>query len=316
MTCYTTTYSRRFYEKLGHYARVGGLEIARVGDDEAGGAQAQGRLGQGLRHPGADDHAEGGGGKFPLLEEDLIQGALWDPDAGLVMPRSQIVAGELIERPWPAASCVPSPTRRRGLDVRERPGQAACTPPGAISSAPGVVCAGIWGRLIAGHGGRGPAGHAGGASADLLRALREFAGTGKEIGYPLLRDQGNSAYLRDTGDPKATEGGQIEWGYYEEKSRAWCIRAILLEKEQPGSRPPARPGDGPGHRALRAGHGAHPHPRRARLGREALLQRPALRSPPTAAPSIGESPESAACGTARRSGSRTARAPASCSPTG
>ena len=36
--------------------------------------------------------------KFPLLEEDVIQGALWDPDAGLVAPRSQTVVGELVER--------------------------------------------------------------------------------------------------------------------------------------------------------------------------------------------------------------------------
>ena len=35
--------------------------------------------------------------KFPLLEEDLIQGALWDPDAGLVSPRSQTVVGRLVE---------------------------------------------------------------------------------------------------------------------------------------------------------------------------------------------------------------------------
>ena len=27
----------------------------------------------------------------------MIQGALWDPDAGLVIPRSQTVAGELVE---------------------------------------------------------------------------------------------------------------------------------------------------------------------------------------------------------------------------
>lgn len=33
MSCYTTTYSRRFYEARGHYCRVGGLEVARVGDD-------------------------------------------------------------------------------------------------------------------------------------------------------------------------------------------------------------------------------------------------------------------------------------------
>jgi glycine/D-amino acid oxidase-like deaminating enzyme len=27
----------------------------------------------------------------------MIQGALWDPDAGLVKPRSQMVAGELVD---------------------------------------------------------------------------------------------------------------------------------------------------------------------------------------------------------------------------
>ena len=60
----------------------------------------------------------------------------------------------------------------------------------------------------------------------------EFAGTGKEIGLPLMRDQGNSAYMRDTGDPKTAEGGQIEWGYYEEKNPRLCHPRDLLEKHQ------------------------------------------------------------------------------------
>ena len=60
----------------------------------------------------------------------------------------------------------------------------------------------------------------------------EFEGTGKEIGYPLLRDQGNSAYFRDTGDPKTAEGGQIEWGYYEEKNPRLVHPRDLLEKEE------------------------------------------------------------------------------------
>src|SRR5581483_9126215 len=34
MSVFTTLYSRDFYESLGHYSRVGGLEVARVGDDE------------------------------------------------------------------------------------------------------------------------------------------------------------------------------------------------------------------------------------------------------------------------------------------
>ncbi|HRU06879.1 MAG TPA: efflux RND transporter permease subunit, partial [Candidatus Brocadiia bacterium] len=56
----------------------------------------------------------------------------------------------------------------------------------------------------------------------------EFAGSGKEIGFPLLRDQGNSAYMRDTGDPKTTEGGQIEWGYYETDNPRLCHPRDIL----------------------------------------------------------------------------------------
>lgn len=33
LSCWTTLYSIDFYEKMGHYARVGGIEVARVGDD-------------------------------------------------------------------------------------------------------------------------------------------------------------------------------------------------------------------------------------------------------------------------------------------
>src|SRR6185312_11554846 len=36
--------------------------------------------------------------KFPLIEEDKVQGGMWDPDAGLVIPRSQTVAGKLVDQ--------------------------------------------------------------------------------------------------------------------------------------------------------------------------------------------------------------------------
>jgi len=32
--CYTTGYSIDFFDKMGHYSRIGGLEVARVGDDD------------------------------------------------------------------------------------------------------------------------------------------------------------------------------------------------------------------------------------------------------------------------------------------
>ncbi len=48
----------------------------------------------------------------------------------------------------------------------------------------------------------------------------------------MLRDQGNSAYMRDTGDPKTTEGGQIEWGYYETDNPRLCHPRDILEKHE------------------------------------------------------------------------------------
>jgi glycine cleavage system aminomethyltransferase T len=44
--------------------------------------------------------------------------------------------------------------------------------------------------------------------------LPEIQGTDELLVYPLLRDQGNSAYVRDTG---RLHGGMLEWGYYEDK---------------------------------------------------------------------------------------------------
>src|SRR4029077_849934 len=99
LSCWTTLYAIDFYEKMGHYARVGGLEVARVGDDA--------RM-DGIKRKVASGKAFGTRArligpaeikqKFPLIEEHLVQGGLWDPDAGLVIPRSQTVAGKLVDR--------------------------------------------------------------------------------------------------------------------------------------------------------------------------------------------------------------------------
>ena len=99
LSCWTTLYSIDFYEKMGHYARVGGIEVARVGDDsrmdEIKRKVASGKaFGTRAELIGPVEIKE----KFPLIEEDLVQGGLWDPDAGLVIPRSQTVAGKLVDQ--------------------------------------------------------------------------------------------------------------------------------------------------------------------------------------------------------------------------
>lgn len=232
MTCYTTKYSVAFYDRMGHYSRVGGLEVARVGDDE--------RMGE-LRRKVGSGKSFGTNVRmitpaevkalFPLIEEDLIQGAMWDPDAGLVIPRSQTVAGILVDNAMATGRLQAfANTPCTGLDIADGRIRGVHTSRGTIEADRVVVCAGLWGRLIAQMAGEDlpimPVDH----PLTFFGPYDEFAGTGKHIGYPLLRDQGNSAYLRDTGDPTTPEGGQIEWGYYEEKNPRLLHPRDLPEK--------------------------------------------------------------------------------------
>ena len=234
LSCWTTLYSVDFYEKMGHYARIGGIEVARVGDDarmdelkrkvdsgKAFGTRAR------LIDPAEIKE------KFPLIEEDLIQGGLWDPDAGLVIPRSQTVAGKLVDQAEKAGKLRAfANTPANSLVIEDGRVKGVVTSRGTIYADHVVVCTGLWGRLIAEMAGEDlpvfPVDH----PLTFFGPYKEFADTGLEIGWPLLRDQGNSAYMRDTGDPKTAEGGQIEWGYYEEHNPRLLHPRDLLEKNQ------------------------------------------------------------------------------------
>lgn len=234
LSCWTTLYSIDFFEKMGHYARIGGIEVARVGDDvrmdeikrKVASAKA---FGTGARLIGPAEIK----GKFPLIDESLVQGGLWDPDAGLVIPRSQTVAGKLVDQAAAAGKLQAfANTSAISLVIEDGRIKGVVTSRGTIHADHVVVCAGLWGRLIAEMAGEDlpvmPVDH----PLTFFGPYNEFADTGVEIGWPLLRDQGNSAYMRDTGDPKTAEGGQIEWGYYEETEPRLVHPRDLLEKEE------------------------------------------------------------------------------------
>ncbi len=234
LTCSTTMYSIDFFMKRGNYAKVGGLEVARVGDDDRM-EELKRKVGSGKAF-GTNAYmisAKEAKEKFPLLEEDLIQGALWDPDAGLVIPRSQTVAGDLVQEAEATGKLTTfANTEVTDLIIEDGRIKGVVTPKGNIMADYVVVCAGLWGRTVAKMAGEDlpvmPVDH------PLLwfGPYNEFDGTGEEIGYPLLRDQGNSAYMRDTGDSKTAEGGMIEWGYYEEKDPRMCHPRDLQSKEE------------------------------------------------------------------------------------
>lgn len=232
VTCYTTKYGVEFYDQMGHYSRVGGLEVARHDDHERM-QELKRKVGSGKAFGTNARMIDAAQTKklFPLLQQDMIQGALWDPDAGLVVPRSQTVAGILTDNAVATGKLQSfANTAATGLDIERGKIKRVATSRGTIETNAVVVCAGLWGRLIAAMAGEDlpimPLDH----PLCFFGPYTEFAGSGKDIGYPLLRDQGNSAYLRDTGDPTTPEGGQIEWGYYEQQQPRLLHPKDLLEK--------------------------------------------------------------------------------------
>ena len=114
LSCWTTLYSIDFYEKMGHYARIGGLEVARVGDDgrmdeikrKIASAKAFGTRAR-LIEPGRDQ-----------AEVPADRGRAWCRAAcGIPMPVWSSRArrrspASWSTRPKPRASSRPSPTRR------------------------------------------------------------------------------------------------------------------------------------------------------------------------------------------------------------
>ena len=144
LTCWTTLYSVDFFEKMGHYARVGGIEVARVGDDarmneirrkvDSGKA-----FGTRVRLMEPAEIKE----KFPLIEEELVQGGLWDPDAGLVIPRSQTVAGKLVDQAEAAGKLKAfANTSAKSLVIEDGRIRGVVTTRGTIMADHVVVCAG------------------------------------------------------------------------------------------------------------------------------------------------------------------------------
>ena len=200
----------------GFFLKKGGLEICRKDDDarweelkrkvESGKA-----FGTNIRLISASEAKE----KFPLLDEESIRGAMWDPDAGLVTPRSQDVVNFAVETAKEkGALSTFTDTPAIDFDVENGRITGVKTDKGTIKTNKVVITSGIWGPLM---------GKKAGVPVPLMPVehpllffgpLPEIQGTEELLVYPLLRDQGNSAYVRDTG---RLHGGMLEWGYYEDK---------------------------------------------------------------------------------------------------
>ncbi len=215
--CWTTAFSRKFYEDNGFFLKKGGLEICRVGDDERWEELkrkvASGKaFGTNVSLISAAEAVE----KFPLLEEESMIGAMWDPDAGLVVPRSQEVVNFAVESAKEKGA-LKTFTNTPATDFEIEDGKivGVKTDKGTIKTNKVVIASGIWGPLMGDKAGVGvplmPVEH----PLLFFGPYEEIQDTEEMLVYPLLRDQGNSAYVRDTGK---FHGGMLEWGYYEDKN--------------------------------------------------------------------------------------------------
>ena len=215
--CWTTGFSRKFYEDNGFFLKKGGLEICRKDDDERWEELkrkvASGKaFGTNVRLISAAEAVK----KFPLLEEDSLRGAMWDPDAGLVVPRSQEVVNFAVESAKEKGSLKTfTNTPATGFETKDGKIVAVKTDKGTIKTSKVVIASGIWGPLM---------GDMAGVRVPLMPVehpllffgpYEEIQDTEEMLVHPLLRDQGNSAYVRDTGK---FHGGMLEWGYYEDKN--------------------------------------------------------------------------------------------------
>jgi glycine cleavage system aminomethyltransferase T/glycine/D-amino acid oxidase-like deaminating enzyme len=215
--CWTTAFSRKFYEDNGFFLKKGGLEICRKDDDERWEELkrkvASGKaFGTNVKLISAAEAVE----KFPLLEEESMHGAMWDPDAGLVVPRSQEVVNFAVENAKEKGA-LKTFTNTPATDFEIEDGKivGVKTDKGTIKTKKVVIASGIWGPLMGEKAGVGvplmPVEH----PLLFFGPYEEIQDTEEMLVYPLLRDQGNSAYVRDTGK---FHGGMLEWGYYEDKN--------------------------------------------------------------------------------------------------
>ena len=215
--CWSTSFSRKFYEDNGFFLKKGGLEICRIGDDERWEELkrkvASGKaFGTNVRLITAAEAVQ----KFPLLDEKSMIGAMWDPDAGLVIPRSQEVVNFAVETAKEKGALRTfTNTPAKGFEIRNGKIVGVKTDKGTIKTNKVVIASGIWGPLMGDMAGVGvplmPVEH----PLLFFGPYDEIQDTKEMLVHPLLRDQGNSAYVRDTGK---FHGGMLEWGYYEDKN--------------------------------------------------------------------------------------------------
>ncbi len=222
LSAFTTAYSREFFNARGHFLEKGGLEVClKDRDDRWDELLRKVASGKAYGFEMEMLSASEAAARHPFLAADAIRGALWDPQAGLVIPRSQAFAGKMVDELVAGGGVEIFPnTPVQRIDSQDGRVRGVETPKGYIAADRVIVACGIWGALVGKNAGVPIPVAAGdhpllffrGAKLDEL--LKQHSPR-EDMCYPLLRIQDLAAYVRDTGGHESVEGGEAEFGYYE-----------------------------------------------------------------------------------------------------
>ena len=185
------------FQELGVFRRSGGLELARTREHLE---ELKRRVvsGKSWGEEGKVVTPEEANKLMPFINTDMILGALWIPDAGVV---DSLRAGTLMREKAQAKGAVTvSPnTEVRGIEVRKGRVAAIETNRGRVATETIVIACGVWSPRL---------GRMAGASIPLTPAVHQMISVGPiqafeetkgEIEYPLVRDMSTLMYERQNG---------------------------------------------------------------------------------------------------------------------
>ena len=224
-TVWSTTFSRIMYEEMGRFLRTGGFEIWRKGDEvrrlELVRKVQSGRaFGTNVRMVSAREVKIA----CPHINEEILGGAMYDPECGLVTPRFEAVLADVRQEleGYGGIQILPN-TAVTDIEVDNGHVRGVHTEEGFIEAPIVIITAGMWSPLFGEMAGA-PIPLAVGEHPLIFFPSDELAKTGKHVISPIIRDQSMMAYERG-------EFGFRELGIYPFDPLIMHPRDILTLKE-------------------------------------------------------------------------------------
>ncbi len=218
----TTQEAMRQYKSEDLYTTSGGIEVARTEDrlDEferqLDSAAAWGNEAEIISPAEVKE-------KVPYINEDLVTGGFWEPNAGVVDP---LRFGEIKRKAAESMGALQSFANTEVTNIQTENGEVTTvvTDRGSIDCEEVVIAAGLWSPKFAKMAGTEipltPAVH----QLISVGPIDELEETGEEVGYPIVRDVDTQMYERPSGN-------DMEVGSYEHRPILWDVEDVPSNEE-------------------------------------------------------------------------------------